>query len=186
MRYLRKRNDYEKVYSKTQAIKQLENQPIIDKITKGLKSIIIHTIPIIPKGFKGDEIFLYPVGTYRIKFTEMTKTISINVKRKEGKLDCPQENSLHPHICTDFRSYPESEGGFSDKICWGNIYESVMKAKKNKDWYWLVKLTLDLILDFKEGGVSTKIEYQLNYMKNDPIAEKNLLKIKEEMIKKPH
>ncbi len=116
MRYLRKRDDYEKVYSKAQAIKELENQPIIDKITKGIKSMTIHTKPIIPKGFKGDKIYIYPVGTYIIKFTEMTKTISINVKRKEGALDDPRENSLHPHICTDFRSYGDDDEGYGTGV----------------------------------------------------------------------
>ena len=48
MIFLRKRSDYEKVYSKTQAIKELENQPIIDKITKGIKCLTIYTKPIIP------------------------------------------------------------------------------------------------------------------------------------------
>ena len=184
MGYLRKRNDYEKVYSKIQAIKELEDQPIIDKITKGIKCMTIHTIPIIPKKlFKGNEIFKYPVGTYIIKFTEKSRTISIDVKRKEGKLNSPRENSYHPHICTDFKTVKDWDEGFTDKICWGNIYKSVMKAKKNKDWYWLVKITLDLILDFNEG-IYTGINYQIDYMKDDAEAVKKLLEFKKKLMKR--
>lgn len=186
MTFLKRRSDYQKVYSKNEAIKRLrEEEKIIEKITSSLGKMIIHTIPIIPKGFEGDMIFLYPVGTYKIVLTEKTRVISVNITRKEGKvrkkLDDTEYNKTwhHAHIRTSWEK----------PICWGNIDEEVEVIRQKKDWYWLVKRCLDLILDWKmedgykptEEWVDTKMVFQLDYMKEDPRVLNKLIKQKNEM-----
>ena len=172
MKFFKKTDDYERVYSKREARKMLIEDSRVQKVVNGTLKMTIHTKPIVPKGFRGDGIFIYPIGTYKIIIRENPRSLGIRVTRKERALSIPRLGSHHPHICNDFRNDDE----FSDKICWGNVYLEVQTIKKNKDWYWLVKIILDLLCNFNEGK-SLGIKYQMDFMKDNKKAMKRLNKL---------
>ena len=180
MEFLRKRSDYIVNHTKSQAINELKKDPRIDTIRNGITNLVITTIPIIPRGFKGDEIFIYPVGVFKITinmnkggFKSAFIITNISVKYRNG----------HQHLMS------------INRACWGGFETDMEKIKKNRDWYWAGKRCLDFINDFGrehnqsplryfESWVDSQLEFQLEYMKDDLKVKKKLIANKKKYIKK--
>ena len=179
MIFARKRNEYKVEYTKAQAKKLLLQDERIDKITMGIIKMIVVTKPFIPKGFEGDSIFIYPVGTYKITLTKMISKIGIKIVRMEGYVQhTPGGNKewYTPHI----NRYYYSEHG-ENGICWGSILEEMRIMQENKDWYWIVKRCLELINDFSyytryEDRAIRRFAYMVDYVGDDEKARRRIEK----------
>lgn len=178
MRFLNRTVGYVVNHTKRQSTKELKNDPRVDKITSGLNKLTVITKPIIPKGFPGDEIFIYPVGIFKI-----TINISKRNLRDVIKLTNRTYRLGHPHILS------------GNSICWGDIEKELMIMKRHKDWYWIVKRVLDFLNDFgiegrrapyrvNENWVDYRLRFQLIHMKNDAKVKKRLIVLKKIYMKK--
>jgi len=174
MKFLKKREEYKVVYNKTQAIKELKEDARVGNIKSSFKALIIITKPIIPHGFKGDKIFVYPVGTYEIILKERRGKISVKINRREGILDNGDgyKRVIHQHIRTNWED-DHGEAG----ICWGNREKAIKEMERNKDWLWIAKTCLDILNDFEETGIKRALLFQADYMKKDKKAIKVLEKM---------
>lgn len=145
MKFLKKTDEYVKMYSKKKAAEMLLEDDRVKSVKCTFDEMIVITKPIVPvaKRFRNPD---KPIGTYIIKIKNNKKSIECRVKRLEGTVDEPRDDSNHIHICDNFVTY--TDGSFSDKICWGSIYEEIVEIKRNKDWFWFVKRILDLLCDF--------------------------------------
>lgn len=138
MEFLRRSNEsYVIEYTKAKAVKELKRDIRINKITKTLNSITVHTNPIIPYVVKR-KLLSSPIGTYIIKIVKKGKRLYIGIKRKEGLVN---GHRLYPYV-THYHI-------FGNNICWGNIGGEVYTICMKKDWYWAVKRSLDLLMDCK-------------------------------------
>ncbi len=166
MKFLRRTSNYIVNHTKSQAIEELKEDQRINKITNNPNMLTITTNPIIPKGFKGDELFIFPVAIFRIKINFLAKQLKSIIHITPGG------QLTHPHM-------------YSDGVCWGDFKKELLEMKKHKDWYWMVKRILDFLNDFGTESrqapigfgaswVDRRLQMQLHYTKNDPKAKKKL------------
>ena len=166
MELLKRTSNYVVSHTKEQAIKELKNDKRINKINGTLNKLVVVTNPIIPKGFKGDELFIYPVAEFKI-------LINLSVKQLKNTIKItPDGSGIHAHM-------------YQDGYCWGGFRLELLSMKEHKDWYWMVKRILDFLNDygperraapngFSSEWVDRRLMMQLNYMKGNPKVKEKL------------
>ena len=177
MEFMRRRKEYEVEYTKSQAKEMLLRNERIAKITMGFNKMTITTHPFIPKGFPGDKLFIYPVGTYIITLKKGLSKIGINIVRKEGYVQqwwTGHEEWYSLHINKTYGSQYGENG-----ICWGSICSEMRTMQRNNDWFWIVKGCLDLINDFKyntfsENDMISRASYMIDYVGDDENAKREI------------
>ncbi len=159
MDFLRRNNEeYVVQFSKAGAIKELKKDFRVDKITRILTGINVHTKPIIPYITASGMLCKYPIGNYIIKITTRGRKLNISIKRKEGMICAyfSQPTIHHYHV----------RGSFNRGICWGNVEYGIYEICKKGDWYWAVKRCLDLLMDSKSDSGN---RYDHSYIMKDLI-----------------
>lgn len=186
MKFIKRSDNYQVGIKKQQAIKELREDSRVKSITVHRNiGLYILTNPIIPKItipykrkilFYDDNYFLCPIGTFEIAIKEYPKNLVICIKRiPVWELD---DYTQTPHI---------SDNDGSD-ICWGSIEDEAQQACKNKDWFWTVKLCLDLIEDGNYdsdigGWHEVMIGMQIDYAKRN-IKDKQLIETLKQRFKR--
>ena len=151
MKFLRKRQTYDIMYKKEDAIENLRMDSRVSRIVSGgrfklFKHILIYTNPIIPSSqneHRENKYILHPIGRYRIKLIDMGGMLDCSIKRIPKGIGT-RNKWYHYHIGPD-----------GDNICWGHAAEEIYTIKNNKDWYWLGKYCLSLLEDgdLETGGI---------------------------------
>jgi len=166
----KKNPTYFKTFTKEETIEYLKSLDVVDNVRKYKNSIFITTIPIKPsnRGVPIRGFFKYPIGTFQIKIfqdNDFMNALQIRIQRKEGFVLNPDFYDIYSytteqHImecaktawkadsgCETLHVEPTTKENRGMRICWGNIKEEVQRAKIERDWYWLSKLSLELVQD---------------------------------------
>lgn len=150
---LKKRKEHYKTYNRKQAVDMLYEDDRVFYIEEKEFLIRIETNPIklSPNSKMWSKLTPYSIGRFIIEIEEDVddygrEKLSVSIVRKDGGMKFIGRDIIWQthHIC-DY--WPR-------KICWGNMEEQVEKLAENKDWYWLGKLSLEMISDSKpEDGM---------------------------------
>jgi hypothetical protein len=129
MEFLRHRDDYAEPMSLDEAIKELKLDPRINSIKKKIfGGLVITTNEIITYPSKYSGVFILTVSK-----TPKRRKINIRIRKLYD------EGHIAQHVWTN------DNDECTEEICWGNIKEQIEIIKYHKDYYWLVKLAIDLI-----------------------------------------
>lgn len=184
MKFKKRSDDYQVGIKKQQAIKELREDIRVASIKVHRKGLYILTNPITPKiTIKNNRrisfynnYFLCPIGTFEIAIKEFGRDLEMRIKR------------IPVWEVDDYTQTPHISGDDGDDICWGSIEDELQQASKNKDWFWAVKLCLDLIEDGNyDGDISGWHEVmtgmQIDYAKRN-IKDKHLIETLKQRFKR--
>jgi len=154
MRFLNKRNEYNVTYSKSEAAKELQQDPRVESVERYYNGIIINTIPVIPYYDKKNtnlkyrrNFYLCPIGSYKIYIIKKGASFVIWPVRNEGPF---KKYNYHYHIRipvhSDFSMFSENKDRLAN-VCWGNMSNNLAHIEGAMDWYWAGKVAIDLLYD---------------------------------------
>jgi len=149
-------NRYKRMYNKKQAVELLKRDKRTKKVGDKIRKLTVYTNPIVPKCTDVKNIFIYPIGRFKIEIKETVKYLSTLIERVNGPFNPEYTDGsgfTHFHIRPSW-----SNRG----ICWGSADEEVENIQYNKDWFWLVKRCLDLLEDGNpENGHENSFYYSM-------------------------
>jgi len=154
MKFARKKEEeYVRLYDKKTAIKMLKKDRRVKKIIiKRNKDLIVYTKPISPITSNNNnekEIFLAPIGTYKIIIYGHSIRLAYDIFRVNGGVG-HGKRYIHLHITIS---------GECSSSCFGTASDEVSTIRSNEDWYWLVIRCLDLLEDGDREEGSEDIFY---------------------------
>ncbi len=190
MEFKKNKYEYYREYNKLQAIKALKDDNRIQEIFSLENKMIVITKPIIPTISQFPELMLCSVGKFQIEIEKKTNSyppyhkqskrypykLYVNIIRLNG---CICDGWEIPHVRHDLHSDRNHNG----MHCWGNVQGEVDQIKKNLDWYWLVKKSLNLIEDFKDNSIDTITMLSLIYFAQVKFNPKIKTKLKKKILK---
>lgn len=200
MNFLKKTQDYEVVFSKEDALKELKDDERVAKIENFYNSIIITTIPVIPINLINRKVkdrknfYICPIGSYKILILkDKYNKLDVSIIRNEGKI----KRFIHSmHVHDKFSvEYGDGLKSVFGTVCWGNQSENVNAISVKQDWYWVGKIALDIVFDgnpenprvdkrFYEMQLGLQYHYAKYVLNNEEMC--NILDLKHHSLLEEH
>lgn len=162
---------YLREYNKRQAIKEIEREPQVTKVTGKKGKILIEIKDFKPREVARKCLKDIPTGDYLITIREpegeYEKRYNVGLMVDAKRTDVPT-GATQIHIMGEY------------DICEGDIKTVMRRAQRAKDWYATAKITLQILNNWKEKG----LQHAIGIDTTRAIIEAATQKGKEEEVKK--